>query len=121
MGAATTQPAISTGNSATALMLRPKRNRSRAGCFTCRLRRKKCDEARPKCGTCSKHMLKCIWPRKGQGRLTKEMREKMKREVDLYDESCNFALDGGSQEPDTPQTPYRLRRSGSQPLSLIHI
>lgn len=61
-------------------------------------------------------MLKCIWPRKGQGRLTKEMREKMKREVDLYDESCNFALDGGSQEPDTPQTPYRLRRSGSQPF-----
>lgn len=31
-------------------------------------------------------MLKCIWPQRGQGRLTKEMREKMKREVDLYDD-----------------------------------
>ncbi|SCU81369.1 LAME_0B06744g1_1 [Lachancea meyersii CBS 8951] len=68
---------------------KPKHNRSRAGCYTCRLRRKKCDEAKPKCGPCSKHMLKCIWPRKGQGPLTKEMREKMKKKIDFYDDGSS--------------------------------
>ncbi|SCU99292.1 LAFA_0G23134g1_1 [Lachancea sp. 'fantastica'] len=71
--------------------IKPKRSRSRAGCYTCRLRRKKCDESKPKCGPCSKHMFKCIWPRKGEGRLTGDMREKMKKKIDLYDDGSTNA------------------------------
>ncbi|SCU93672.1 LAMI_0E15192g1_1 [Lachancea mirantina] len=71
-----------------------KRTRSRAGCYTCRLRRKKCNEVRPKCDVCSKNMLKCIWPEAGHGRLTKEMRERMKREVDFYDEFSRNGISG---------------------------
>ncbi|CEP62565.1 Zn(II)2Cys6 transcription factor domain-containing protein LALA0_S05e08460g [Lachancea lanzarotensis] len=70
---------------------RAKRSRSRAGCYTCRLRRKKCDETKPRCGPCSKHMFKCIWPRKGQGPLTGEMREKMKKKIDFYDDGSTDA------------------------------
>ncbi|KAL5333830.1 fungal-specific transcription factor domain-containing protein [Aspergillus crustosus] len=33
--------------------------RSRSGCFVCRLRRKKCDEERPACKSCSKYGLRC--------------------------------------------------------------
>lgn len=97
--------------------LRPKRNRSRAGCFTCRLRRKKCDEVHPKCGTCTKHVLKCIWPRKGQGRLTKEMREKMKREVDLYDESSLLVP---TTSPPVSEGPASRRGSRTQAQHFVN-
>ncbi|SCU92074.1 LADA_0F14136g1_1 [Lachancea dasiensis] len=77
---------------------RGRRNRSKAGCYTCRLKRKKCDEATPKCGPCVRHQLKCIWPSKGVGQLTKEMREKMKRDIDLSEDISGDAFEGGSSD-----------------------
>lgn len=69
-----------------ALVDKSKKKRSKSGCFTCRLKRKKCDEVHPKCGTCKKRMLNCVWPQSGRGRLTQEMRSRLKEKVDFYDE-----------------------------------
>lgn len=41
---------------------RPRRERSRKGCFCCRRRRKKCDEQKPKCLACQRNKLVCTWP-----------------------------------------------------------
>ena len=38
---------------------KPKINRTRTGCFTCRRRRKKCDEAKPACKACVKTNVFC--------------------------------------------------------------
>lgn len=64
-----------------------RRKRSRAGCFTCRLKRKKCDEVHPVCGPCKRNILNCIWPVAGNGKLTQDMREAMKKEVNFYEKS----------------------------------
>ncbi|KAK9452533.1 fungal-specific transcription factor domain-containing protein [Dipodascopsis uninucleata] len=40
---------------------RPKQQRVRTGCRTCRSRHRKCDEARPSCNNCKSRNLRCIW------------------------------------------------------------
>ncbi|CDO93272.1 unnamed protein product [Kluyveromyces dobzhanskii CBS 2104] len=63
-----------------------KKTRSKAGCFTCRLKRMKCDELHPICGRCKRNLLTCIWPKEGNGKLTKKMRQAMRDNVDPYAE-----------------------------------
>lgn len=40
---------------------KPKRTRSKNGCFCCRMRKKKCDENRPACGLCVARKTKCVY------------------------------------------------------------
>lgn len=41
---------------------KPKRHRSRMGCYYCRARKRKCDEKRPSCTFCSLRDLDCQYP-----------------------------------------------------------
>ncbi|OJJ65910.1 hypothetical protein ASPBRDRAFT_211855 [Aspergillus brasiliensis CBS 101740] len=41
---------------------RARHNKSRKGCYTCKLRRVKCDEVRPVCGACSFREEPCSFP-----------------------------------------------------------
>lgn len=41
---------------------RPRRTRSKSGCFPCRLRHRKCDEQKPICHGCTQKHLICSWP-----------------------------------------------------------
>ncbi|GLA83240.1 hypothetical protein AtubIFM56815_007432 [Aspergillus tubingensis] len=56
------------------------RQRSRSGCFTCRVRRKKCDEFRPNCAACTKLGLRCEY-RTPQWWATVEMRKRQKERI----------------------------------------
>lgn len=37
------------------------RQRSKAGCLTCKIRKKRCDEQQPKCGDCTRLHKKCVY------------------------------------------------------------
>lgn len=41
---------------------KPKRVRSKMGCFYCRARKRKCDEIKPNCTFCSLRNLECVYP-----------------------------------------------------------
>lgn len=42
---------------------KPKHNRSRNGCVSCRQRRRKCDEQKPSCSLCLHKGITCTWTR----------------------------------------------------------
>ncbi|EPE09541.1 zinc c6 transcription factor [Ophiostoma piceae UAMH 11346] len=62
------------------------KNRSSAGCWTCRLRRKKCDEARPICDSCAALDIECLYSEErpawmDNGNRQRAMADRLKRDV----------------------------------------
>ncbi|KAL4891715.1 sexual development transcription factor rosa [Aspergillus ambiguus] len=70
--------------------------RSRSGCFTCRVRRKKCDEEKPTCKSCSKLSLKCDykppkwWASVEQRRQQKERIKERIRQSKIIEKEGNL-------------------------------
>lgn len=89
--AATTTTATMSGNIET----KPRSQKSRNGCLTCKKKRLKCDETKPGCNNCSKRNIEC-------GGYSTNFRWKTFEETST---SYKVMKNNGSKQPSTSSTP----------------